>query len=165
MLELMKNVDQRLPVVLKSTSGSPMIGVSYSSVYVSIIKADGAQIDLPVTPARWMEATGTAYFQQGYYNYIMSGSSLDQTGTFQYCVYTSGSVPYFGVVKITDGDTGAIFNRIGTPVSGTIVADVSGTSLNIDRLSRVLGKPVTTVAQDVKETARLVKQGIDSLKK
>ena len=124
MLEFTVSSTQRLPVVLKSTSGTAFNGAAYNAVAFSIVKANGVQYDLTLVSASWQQITGTAYLNQGYYNYIMTGSDLDTTGVFQYCVYISGAVPYFGVVKVVDGDTGAIYNRIGMPVSGSISNDI-----------------------------------------
>ena len=130
MLEFTKNITQRLPVVLKDTSGNPKNAVAFGSVTMSIIKGDGTQLDISVASASWITPTGTAYASQGYYNVLMDSSSLSVTGTFQYCVLVSGAVPYFGVIKVTDGDTGATYNRLGTPAGASVSADIATTNAN-----------------------------------
>jgi hypothetical protein len=124
MLEFTKLTNARLPVILKDSTSNPVIAAQYNAVQITIIKDDGTQADLTVLSASWSEITGAAYSSQGYYNYVLTGTYLDVTGVFQYSVLYTGSVPYFGVVKVTEGDTGAVFNRIGIPISGTISNDI-----------------------------------------
>lgn len=124
MLEFNVSQSARLPVILKNSSAQPIAGATYNGVSISILKNDGSQLEVVASSTNWSEITGAAYTNQGYYNYILTSTLMDVTGVFQYAVVYTGSVPYFGVVKCTDGDSGAIFNRLGQPVSGTISNDI-----------------------------------------
>ena len=125
MTEYPKSQDMLLVVILKDTSANPIAGAVYNAVSVTIVKANRSQADVTITSASWAEITGSAYSSQGYYNLLLTGTYADVTGIFQYSVVYTGSVPYFGVVKIVDGDTGAIYNRIGVPNYGTIANDIA----------------------------------------
>lgn len=125
MLEFVANTNIRLPVVLKDLSSQPIAGAVYNAIAFSILKADGTEIDITVVSASWAEITGAAYSGQGYYNYVLTSSYTNLTGIFQYAVSYTGSAPYFGVVKLVDGDTGAVFNRLGPPNYGTIANDIA----------------------------------------
>ena len=125
MLEYVKSTTLRLPVILKDTNSNPIVGAQYNAVSFTIIKNDGTQFDLSLVSASWMEITGAAYSGQGYYNYFLTGTYSDVTGIFQYAVTYTGSVPFFGDVKIVDGDTGAVFNRLGAPNYGSIANDIA----------------------------------------
>jgi hypothetical protein len=95
----------RLPVVMKTTAGSPVAGLGYGSISVTIIKSNGSQSNVSVGAGDWVEASG-AYLSQGYYNLLITGSQMDVTGVFQYCASAAGAVPYFGVVQIASASTG-----------------------------------------------------------
>ena len=125
MLEFNVSQSARLPVVLKNSSNAPATGVLYNQAILSIIWADGTSATFnPVTASAWMEVTATAYSGSGYYQYVLTSTLTYPTGVFQYCISSSLSVPYFGVVKMVDGGSGEIYDRIGMPVCGTIANDI-----------------------------------------
>jgi hypothetical protein len=125
MLEFNVSQSARLPVVLKNSSNAPATGVLSTQAILSIIWADGTSATFnPVTASAWMEVTATAYSGSGYYQYVLTSTLTYPTGVFQYCISSSLSVPYFGVVKMVDGGSGEIYDRIGMPVCGTIANDI-----------------------------------------
>ena len=125
MIEIQQNQQSWLPVIFQSLSGTAVTGVLPQAVVISIKKADTTGYDFSGTVGTWVELTGAAYQLQGYYNLLLTSSQTDVTGIFQYCAYTIGAQPYFGVIKIAAGDTTAIYNRLGVPNYGTIKDDIA----------------------------------------
>ena len=129
MLEYTQGADLRLPVILQSSSGTAVPGVLVASVAMTVVKADGAAFDVSLTSSDWVEFTGSAYINQGYYNVLIPSSYANVPGVFQYCARVANANTYFGVVKIAAGDTTAIFNRLGVPAYGTIKDDIANVGI------------------------------------
>jgi hypothetical protein len=105
-----------------------MAGVAYSSINCTVIKSDGTMFNLTVSPSMWEEKTQGAYSQAGYYNILIPATYTDQPGVFQYMVTCVGAARYPGVVKIVVADATDVYNRLGTPVSTSISADIQNVS-------------------------------------
>lgn len=125
MIEIQQSQSSWVPVIFQSTSGTAVTNVLAQAVQVSIFKADQTGMDYSGTVGAFVQLTGAAYQLQGYYNLLLTSSHTDVTGILQYCAYTPGAQPYFGVIKIAAGDTTAIYNRLGAPAYGTIKDDIA----------------------------------------
>jgi len=127
MLEYASGSSLRLPVVLQTSAGAPVTGVVAGNVTCSFMKSNGINYDAVLTVSTWVEFTGAAYINQGYYNIIAPVTYSSDQGIFQYCAKIAGANTYYGVVKVVAGDTSAIFNVIGSPFSGTVAAAIGAT--------------------------------------
>jgi hypothetical protein len=95
------------------------------------MKSNGINYDIVLSSPTWVELTGAAYLNQGYYNIIASAAYSSDPGIFQYCAKAVGANNYYGVVKIAAGDTTVIYGLIGLPFSGTLAASLTSTYIQV----------------------------------
>lgn len=135
MLDYPVSASMRVPVILNTSAGVPVTGLTTASLSASIVRSDGVLTNVTVSASDWTELTG-AYISGGYYNWNIPSALANLTGVFQYCVKSPTSSPYFGVIGIVDATatlvsisnaSSSILTRLGTPFSGTVSADISAT--------------------------------------
>lgn len=129
MLEIQQGQTSWVPVIFQDSDGLPVNDASYTTVTVSVRKADGTEVDITATEQNFIKLTGAAYLNQGYYNFLLPVLHTNVPGIFQYCVVTPNAQPYFGVIKVAAGDTTAIYNRLGAPNYGTIKDDIANVGI------------------------------------
>ncbi len=173
------------PVRLVNGDGTALTGVAFTAVAAAVQKQASAAVIKPLVSSSWTEINST--LMPGAYDILLSASDTDTVGFLKYYVAAQGGSymglleveahsgdDTFSLVQVVSGSVSSSLSQtltvIGTPVSGTVSADISATLHAVSSFSgaggpvdlgpvlKVLGHPVKTLAQDIKETARLVKQ-------
>lgn len=102
MIEIKTGVDSWVPVRLVDVTGTPVTGVTFGSVTVSIRAADTGPVDTYTpTSQQWLEVNSGAFAGTGVYAVKILGSSIGlPQGSTTYAVAASGAVTYVGSVKV-----------------------------------------------------------------
>lgn len=100
MIEIKSGVDNLVPVRLLDSSGSPVVGIAFGSVTVSVRAADTGAVDTYTpTTGQWSEVTSGAFASTGVYNLTIPSTITLPQGSTLYAVTAPGAATYVGAVK------------------------------------------------------------------
>lgn len=101
MLEFKAGLVQRLPVrLVADPGGTPLAGVAFNLVSMTVEKADGSTDSLAPSALQWVEAVDGAFYNQGKYSILVPAGMLNQPGVLTYAVSATGAKTYVGAVKV-----------------------------------------------------------------
>jgi hypothetical protein len=117
MIEFKKDSILRLPVLMKTTTGDPVVNIAAAQVTVTVEKADGTLVDFFPSTLQWIQVSQGAFNAVGKYTLLLPASYADQAGILTYAVGVSSAKTYMGVVKLIaneEAETKAVADALRT---------------------------------------------------
>ena len=111
MYEAIQSASARVPVVLETTAGTAVTGITGAQITVAVSKSDGTATT--VVPTSFTEVTTGAFSGSGFYWMQLPGSAFSLVGPLVYVVLsnTAAFKTYRGAIKVTTGDTTTIYGQ------------------------------------------------------
>lgn len=134
MFEIKKGKTQFVPVRMFNSNGDGQLGIAYTSVTASLLRADNSIVSLGISASAWFEASSSIFNGLGTYHLQIHSASTDGTGSLMYAVSAGPNVPavtFLGVLKVVDVERAEVFNRIGIPASTDISTDIQNLSSSL----------------------------------
>lgn len=115
MFEYKQNVTALVPVVLvDANTGAPKINVPFSSVQVSVEKADGTVVSVIPGPSDWEEKTTGAFNGSGKYSLRLPSSAFSQLGPIAYAVKVAAADTFLGSAKVVAAEASDLQTQLNS---------------------------------------------------
>jgi hypothetical protein len=138
MIEFKKDTILRLPVLMKTSTGDPVVNIASAQVTVTIEKADGTLVDFFPSVLQWIQVSQGAFNAVGKYTLLLPASFADQAGILTYAVGVSTAKTYIGVVKLVaneEVDTKTTVDALRTDYTTARAAKLDSIETNTSALA------------------------------